>query len=383
MSKPKKMTDTVTIKPTKARLKFIDMARSIAILLMLEGHFVDDSLAVIYRDPNNPIFSTWLYIRGFTAATFLTVTGLIFVYLLLKNKEAGYFSNIRIRKGFKRVIELIFWGYVVQYYAFHVLECIAMGILSILIIYGIYKLVKVIPLWVYFFFAGITIFYLYNFIRVLPDDMPWPKNAPQFIQNAFHGPGHRTVFPMIPWMGFTMFGAMIGALLHDLHKIVMKWYFPVFFFLFGGAIYFFPKDMLYGLDRLLLSWFDIKTQFVYMDWIFIKLGMVIMILGGLIVVDHTFGNRISDKSLFLKVGQNTLTIYVIHMMILYGSLIGIGINDFFHKSLGPWEVTLGAVLFITFFVVLIKYIDQIRASLDFILKPIRKVMNKLFGTAQA
>ncbi len=373
------MTEAIQTKlPAKPRLKFIDMARSIAILLMLEGHFVDDSLAVIYRDPNSVVFSTWLYIRGFTAATFLTVTGLIFVYLLLKNRETGYFQNIRIRKGFKRVIELFFWGYVVQYYAFHVLECIAMGIFTILVIYGIYKLTRVIPLWFYFMVAGISIFYAYNFIRTLPDDLAWPVHAPKFIQNAFHGPGHRSVFPMIPWMGFTMFGAMIGALLHDLDKIVHKWYFPLFFFAVGALCYFDPKALLFALDNLIYSISGYKTQFVYLDWIFIKLGMVIMILGGLIVIDHRFGSKIPDNSLFLKVGQNTLTIYVVHMMILYGSLIGIGLNDFFHKSLGPWEVTFGAISFIAFFVILIKYIDQIRSALGFILKPIRKIMNKIF-----
>jgi uncharacterized membrane protein len=374
------MTEVKTI-PAKPRLKFIDMARTIAILLMLEGHFVDDSLALIYRDPDNAIFSTWLYIRGFTAATFLTVTGLIFVYLLLKNQEAGYFQNIRIRKGFKRVIELFFWGFVVQYYAFHVLECIAMGILTILVIYGLYKLIKVIPLWIYFLVAGIAVFYTYNYIRVLPDDVYWPHGAPKFIQNAFHGPRNSSIFPVVPWLGFTMFGAMIGALLHDLNKIVHRWYFPLFFFLFGGLSFFFPKDILFGIDRLMIALFDFKTQFVYIDWIFLKLGMVIMILGGLIIIDQRFGKYISDKSLFIKVGQNTLTIYVLHMMVLYGSLIGIGVNDFYHKKLGPWEVTIGAILFLSFFIILIKYIDQIRKALEFILKPIRRTMNKIFGTS--
>ena len=121
-------TNAVT-PPKKKRLKFIDMARSVAILLMLEGHFVDDSLAKVYADPDSPVFATWAYIRGFTAPVFLTVTGLIFVFLLLRNQEKFYFRNIRIRKGFKRVIELLFWGLVVQWYAFHVLECIAIGIL--------------------------------------------------------------------------------------------------------------------------------------------------------------------------------------------------------------------------------------------------------------
>ena len=40
----------------KTRLYFIDIARSIAILLMLEGHFVDNGLMDVYRDTNNDIY---------------------------------------------------------------------------------------------------------------------------------------------------------------------------------------------------------------------------------------------------------------------------------------------------------------------------------------
>jgi len=105
----------------RKRLKFIDMARSVAILLMLEGHFVDDSLMDVYRDHDNIIFSTWYWIRGFTAPVFLTVTGLIFTYLLLQKRDEPYFSNLRVKKGFKRVVELFFWGYMLQWYSFHVL----------------------------------------------------------------------------------------------------------------------------------------------------------------------------------------------------------------------------------------------------------------------
>ncbi len=368
----------ISLKP-KTRLKFIDMARSIAILLMLEGHFVDDSLALIYRDPDNPIYATWHYIRGFTAPVFLTVTGLIFVYLLLKNREQSYFVNIRVKKGFKRVVELFFWGFAVQYYAFHVLECIATGILMILILYGIYKLVRVIPLWFYFFCAGFAFFAFYLFMRELPKDMPWPENTWSFFQSAFHGPGNKAIFPLVPWVAFTMFGAMIGALLHDFHHKVTKWYFPTLFLIIGALLYGFPKELLIGLDTLI----DIVSpgahyKFVYLDWLYLKLGMVLMELSVLMFIDRWFGAKIKDNSLFLKVGQNTLTIYILHMVLLYGSITGLGLKRLFHKSLGPWEVFIGAVLFIAFFVVLIKYLDLIKEKLSFILLPISKFFNKLF-----
>lgn len=363
----------------KVRLKFIDMARSVAILLMLEGHFVDDSLALIYRDETNAVFATWQYIRGFTAPVFLTVTGLIFVYLLMKNPDIPALKNIRFRKGMKRVVELFFWGYMVQYYAFHVLECIATGIFLILVLYLLYKLVRFIPLWIYFFVAGFTIFACYIYMKDLPKGMPWPENAWYFVQNAFHGPPNRAIFPIVPWVGFTMFGAMIGALLHDVHHRIRSWYFPLIVFSVGASLYFFPKEILGGLDSLVgLFNPSFGHKFVYLDWLYLKQGMVLMELSVLIFIDNHWGHKLKDNSLFLKIGQNTLTIYVLHMVLLYGSMTGIGLNDFFHKSLNPWQVTLGAVLFIAFFVVLIKYLDRIKQKLEFILKPIRNFFNRLF-----
>ena len=108
------------------------------------------------------------------------------------------------------------------------------------------------------------------------------------------------------------------------------------------------------------------------------MGMVLIVLGILIIIDILIGNRIQSDSLFLKIGQNTLTIYIIHMIILYGSVIRIGINDFYHKQLSPWEAIMGALLFILTFIILIKYIDWIKIKLNFILNPTKKLMNRIF-----
>ena len=100
---------TAENKSTKQRLYFIDIARSIAILLMLEGHFVHDSLALDLRDESNSIYYYWKFIRGFTSPVFLTVTGIVFTYLLLGNDQTAFWKNMRVRKGLKRVVELLFW----------------------------------------------------------------------------------------------------------------------------------------------------------------------------------------------------------------------------------------------------------------------------------
>ena len=355
----------------KTRLYFIDIARSIAILLMLEGHFVDNALMDVYRDTNNDIYNAWLFVRGFTSPIFLTITGIVFTYLLIGNNHLEYFKNNRIKKGYKRVVELLFWGYVVQVYAFHVLQCIGIGILSILILYGIYKAVKIIPLWVYFFFAGTIIFSSYIVISSWPKEYYWPESAPIFIQNMFHG--KYSIFPILPRMGYTMYGAMIGVILYTYKSKVKEWSFILSVFLIGAFLYFFLKDILLILDGI----FAHPIYHLYkVDWLYECLGMVLIILSILIAIEKFIGEI--KPNLFLKIGQNTLTIYILHMVLLYGSITGFGINRVIHKNLTPWQILPATICFILFFVILIYYLDEIKLKLDFILKPIKKLVNKLF-----
>ena len=355
----------------KTRLYFIDIARSIAILLMLEGHFVDNGLMNVYRDTNNDIYNAWLFVRGFTSPIFLTITGIVFTYLLIGNNHLEYFKNNRIKKGYKRVVELLFWGYVVQVYAFHVLQCIGIGILSILILYGIYKAVKIIPLWVYFFFAGTIIFSSYIVISSWPKEYYWPESAPIFIQNMFHG--KYSIFPILPRMGYTMYGAMIGVILYTYKSKVKEWSFILSVFLIGAFLYFFLKDLLLILDGI----FAHPIYHLYkVDWLYECLGMVLIILSILIAIEKFIGEI--KPNLFLKIGQNTLTIYILHMVLLYGSITGFGINRVIHKNLTPWQILPATICFILFFVILIYYLDEIKLKLDFILKPIKKLVNKLF-----
>ena len=152
---------TTEKKTAKPRLYFIDFARSIAIIMMLEGHFTGAALANQYRDSSNWLYALWHNLHGLTSPLFFTTSGLIFVYLLTGAKpDLSYFENERVRKGFKRVLELLFWGYAIQLsfytigkdiyygsewhldwlYAFHVLQSIGIGIFLLLVLFGLKKI---------------------------------------------------------------------------------------------------------------------------------------------------------------------------------------------------------------------------------------------------
>ena len=338
---------------------------------MLEGHFIDNGLMDVYRDKTYDFYYAWLFIRGFTSPIFLTITGIVFTYLLIGNDQFDYFKNNRIKKGYKRALELLFWGYLLQFEGFHVLQCIGIGILSILILYGIFKVIKIVPLWVYFFIAGTFVFSSHILIYSWPKEYYWPENAPVFLQDIFHG--KNSIFPILPNMGYTMYGAMIGVILYSYKSKVKEWIFILSVFLIGAFLYFFIKDVLLILEGI----FPHPIYHLYkVDWLYECLGMVLIILSILITLEKFIGEI--KPNLFLKIGQNTLTIYILHMVLLYGSITGFGINRVIHKNLTPWQILPATICFILFFVILIYYLDEIKLKLDFILKPIKKLVNKLF-----
>ena len=66
------------------------------------------------------------------------------------------------------------------------------------------------------------------------------------------------------------------------------------------------------------------------NYLFIRLGDVLLVFAAFMLFRSLWKNRT-----VLKIGQSTLTIYVVHFIILYGSFTGLGLYRFFHHALSP------------------------------------------------
>lgn len=365
----------------KPRLMFIDMARSIAILLMLEGHFIEivfedfrpmvDTFK-LNRTSGSILFDIWYFIKGFTAPMFFTVTGIVFVFLLIN--EQKFFENPRVKKGIRRSVELIFWGYLLQLNlrsfdqylkgdfsawitAYHVLQSIGVGIASLLFIYWLHKTIKFGSLALYYFIAGTCIFILYPDFKSMTQGAYFPRNAPEIIQNMFKGP--YSVFPIIPWMAFTLYGGMIGAIVKK-HKENIKSYFFIFLFIGVGILLNVLSYPICMQIDVIMKELNINNElnFVANAWLYSRFGQILLVLGVLILIEKFVAIK---ENLFLKVGQNTLPIYIIHVIILYGGIFGYGLNNWLSAKLSGLESVIGAIIFIGAFVIMIKYWESIES----------------------
>ena len=52
----------------------------------------------------------------------------------------------------------------------------------------------------------------------------------------------------------------------------------------------------------------------------------------------------------LRVGRETFSIYIVHVIILYGGLFGLGLNRWLKDSLTPWQAAGGAAVFLALFI---------------------------------
>ncbi|NNL02748.1 MAG: hypothetical protein HKP39_10775, partial [Eudoraea sp.] len=76
------------------------------------------------------------------------------------------------------------------------------------------------------------------------------------------------------------------------------------------------------------------------NYLFIRLGDVLVAFAIFMLLRQFITSRT-----VLKIGQNTLSIYVIHFVILYGSFTGLGLYWFFYQSLSPAILIPAAIAF--------------------------------------
>ena len=431
-----------TQKITHSRLVFIDIARSIAILMMLEGHFIVMALSEDYRGNEYFFYDIWRFTRGLTAPLFFTVSGLVFTYLLVR-KEEPFFKNMRVKKGVSRTVKLIFWGYALQlnllyiikgefsgyFYIFHVLQCIGLSLFVVILLYGVYKLVKVVPFYLILALGGLLGFALKPTIYSIDFSGVHPMIENIFVVTT-EDRSFKSIFALFPWVGFTLLGGMVGAFVSKRpHHVYTNW-FPIALTVLAVLLNTIP-DVLLSIVQPFFRMFGMEP-FVGLGYLLARFGQALFVFAIIIIVGkhkrylrllyyrklsflrswmlpigsfvigaillgthfyHIGTHGSSDKimvfstlslsalgqfflflgivltsaklikwnyNLFIKIGQNTLSIYIIHVMILYAGLFGFGLNKIISRALDPWYAIVCAIAFMLFFTYFVKHMEDIK-----------------------
>jgi len=357
------------------RIHFLDFSRSVAILMMLQGHFISMTLESyptfmaevrLHGSSGNVWFSIWGFFRGLTAPLFFSISGAVFTYLLHKEWQKGaapYYQLKRVKKGLRRALSLVLMGYALQinlkyfkYYiaghfnphflGFHILQCIGVGLFLLLCASALMSRLKKYS-WLIYLAIALLIFGFTPFVRLQP--AYFPAGAPELLQNMIQGP--ETGFSIFPWIGFVFLGAGFGHYL-SIHgtgfknKNVYRYliWMGLFFYLIGWVMTF-----IYNGDF---------THFHYKYlWAFDRAFFVALLL---IFFTYISGFERFRPRLFMAVGQETFVIYVLHAILLYGAIIGYSLRSFLENKLSALEAIFGAILFLAFFIGLVQVLEPIR-----------------------
>ncbi|WP_083832041.1 heparan-alpha-glucosaminide N-acetyltransferase domain-containing protein [Ignavibacterium album] len=350
----------------KHRIIFIDLMRAFAVLQMVQGHTVDALLAPEYRLLDYPVYAVWNFMRGMTAPIFMFTSGTVFTYLF-RLVDEPFEKNPRVKKGIKRFLLLLFLGYLLRYptykvfdfsdvtkeqidifFAVDVLQLIGFGLLFLMISAFISEKLKL----------GDTItFLLIGLAFIIPSPffakIDWLKYFPQPIANYFYA-GNGSLFPLFPWAGYVILGGILGSYLARNPLVFKTNNFSIRLVLIG--ILLILISIIYMMLNSGKSISNYSDSYTY-DTIIFRVGFVLILTG---IVSYISQSINSIPRIIILIGRNTLLIYVVHLMIIFGSAWNPGLSMIWGNSLSASTTILIALIMITLMTLMVYLLNKLK-----------------------
>lgn len=312
-------------------------------MLMIEGHTVDAVLSPIYKDASSTVFQFWTFFRGLTAPFFFFSAGLAFVVATVHD-NGGFLSVSRKSKmrRVRRIATLLFLGYLLHFPAqllynpsnvsagewkiFYLADALQIISLSLLVILAILLLTKkrrtLLCSYVVAAFVSLA-------IAPVLEPIVWEKFMSPFIYSylTYRSGSYFTFFPFSAYLfAGAAFGAAAISLPVETRARILS----------GN----FMKASIVSL-LLFAFFYSIQFQFVSPATEYWKaLPAVNLLRFGLVTLVASAVGYISlgissFPVILPAIGRSSLTIYVVHLMIVYGSPVNRGLAQLLPEGVHP------------------------------------------------
>ena len=325
------------------RIVFLDLLRALAVMMMVEGHTIDVLLLYEYRSDDYLAFKLWQFVRGMTAPIFMLTAGTVFAYLL-RSTSLPFRDNPRVAKGVKRALLLFALGYLLRFpspsiigvfsapddcwrtfWIVDALQLIGMGILLLLLGALASEKLRLNDFIVFgcgglFFFACAPFCEQVGWIEWLPAPMA-----------AYCYSGSGSQFPLFPWAGYMMFGGVFGVYLARNKRMSEPFSLIFRLIVVGTAL----LALYYYAGHLKAAGYGSVNFWVFKpDLPLLRLGSALLLIAPIALFSYSYR---AISPMLLTVGRRTLMIYLLHLVILYGSPWNSGLNRFCDKCLPFWS----------------------------------------------
>ncbi len=320
------------------RVPSLDFARIFAMLMMIAGHTFFSLINPYSVDVNSFPWSWWEFLRGATAPTFLTVSGIAQVFANKRN-QFGKIPTDTINKRFKTALMLIGIGYLLMFpadkiydipfippqylagfFAVNILQLIGLTLLFVLLLFILTKTDKQL------FIASLFIGLMIVFLTPLSQYINWFEILPYPLANYFDYRGG-SYFGIFPFSAYVFLGIAFGTILKKIPN--------------DQRIDFIIKKSLIAVPIFLsLGFFIHKFEYPFIKDLFVpykaSLGMIFYRYA-IVAVIFAFTGYLTKKLTdfhyyFTFFGQKALYVYIVHIFILYGTAVTPGLTIFFGET---------------------------------------------------
>ena len=333
-----------TVKVTD-RIHYIDQLRAWNVLLMCYTHALDSMLAVEHK--HGLLYEVVSFIEGVMAPSFLFVSGAAFAIVLSRRKEAYLHYGKPAQKQFLRLLFILLIAYWLHlpYKTLH--QCLTITTYEQWLLFFRANSLQVIACGIFlsqlfflivrnekrFYYVGLCFavvvllatpfVYQYDFAQILP----------LYIATCFNLM-YGSIFPLFPWLAYFFIGSFV---MYQLLMAVQE----------KRETELIKRFLLFVVITIpifiLLHLFGIKTTPYYDFWytspniFIIRLSFVIL----MIVLFWYLGKRFNYRMRIFGVFRSeSLLVYVLHLLIIYGSVLAYGLSTRFGQTLNWFEIFL-------------------------------------------
>jgi uncharacterized membrane protein len=313
------------------RVLFVDFARAIAVLFMVQGHGLAVLLAPGFEQ--TAPFAIWLYLRGLTSCTFLILSGFSFALATERHRAAYLAPSRRLWRRMARLAVFLALGYAMripvrplsQFHRVTASQWQAFSAVDILQLVAVTLFVLQVLTWLCRTSRrfGVAALSASAFV-VLTTPLVWnaAPAVPLFVR-SYLTMETGSLFPLFPWGAYVFLGAALGVLYVNHPLAATRG--GRGFALIGATM------MTTGVVCRLLPIAPYgPTEFwtVSPNLFLVKAGAVLILLAGAVVFTDYLGKL---PRMFSVLSRESLTVYFVHLCIVYGSIW----NDGLYQLVGP------------------------------------------------
>jgi uncharacterized membrane protein len=344
--------------PKKRRIEFIDLLRGWAVLVMIETHVANATLTAEILSTD--LFQVLKFINGLVAPSFLFASGMAYA-VTSRRKLNDYLSfGPPLIKQVFRLLLILLVGYALHlpkfnyyhlryiagdraweiFFQVDVLHCIAV---SLLIAQGLLLVLRT-EFRLYASLLGISI----GILLLTP--IVWGINFENFMPvplAAYMNGLHDSLFPLFPWSAFLFSGSVTGwfylrakdrEAAGDAGAVVRMMKNAVWIAL-GLAAFSFALHPI--AERLYPTYDYWRTS---ASFVLLRISLVLVLCALMFAVERRRG--VSPRSVVSLVGRESLIVYVVHLLMIYGNFGTFNFHDRVSGTFGYLQAALATVFLI-------------------------------------